>query len=103
MLNHFLHIEIVYYTYYNKHCNFDRIQIPCVVDSSDLLVGAPYEGQGAVYLYLGSPDGLSTQFSQRISPEDLPLHYTRPLKAFGISISRGVDVDNNLYPGTIIT
>ena len=31
---------------------------------SDFAVGAPYEGQGAVYIYHGSKDGVKTPFSQ---------------------------------------
>lgn len=31
---------------------------------SDLAVGAPYEGDGAIYIYLGSKDGIVEQYSQ---------------------------------------
>lgn len=32
----------------------------------DLAIGAPYEGNGVVYIYLGSPNGLITKPSQVI-------------------------------------
>lgn len=30
----------------------------------DIAIGAPYEGRGTVYIYLGSPDGIITTPSQ---------------------------------------
>ena len=30
----------------------------------DIAVGAPYEGKGAVYIYLGTKDGLKMQHDQ---------------------------------------
>ena len=67
------------------------------------MVGAPYEGQGAVYVYMGKVGGVSTQFSQKITPGDFPARsLSRSLEGFGISLSRGVDVDKNSYPGLFI-
>ncbi|KAJ6640899.1 Integrin alpha-PS3 [Pseudolycoriella hygida] len=63
---------------------------------NDLAVGAPYENDGAVYIFLGGPDGLSSKPSQIIyapSPSEgaiLP-------QTFGQSLSKGADVDGNLY------
>ncbi|XP_077287629.1 integrin alpha-PS3-like [Arctopsyche grandis] len=56
---------------------------------TDVAIGSPYEnyGNGAVYIYLGTANGLDPVYSQRISM----LH----LKGFGISISKGVDIDQN--------
>jgi hypothetical protein len=34
----------------------------------DLAVGAPYEGKGVVYIYLGSKHGIITEPSQVLSP-----------------------------------
>lgn len=64
-------------------------------------MGAPYEdgGAGAVYIYRGSADGLVTTVSQRLSARNVGLN----LKGFGISLSRGADVDKNGYTGTQIT
>ncbi|XP_063884882.1 integrin alpha-4-like [Scylla paramamosain] len=61
----------------------------------DVAVGAPYEagGAGAVYIYRGYAGGLLTTYSQKVSAKDIDLN----LRGFGISISRGVDVDRNGY------
>uniref|UniRef100_A0A1L8E3W8 Putative vitronectin receptor alpha subunit n=1 Tax=Nyssomyia neivai TaxID=330878 RepID=A0A1L8E3W8_9DIPT len=57
---------------------------------NDLAVGAPYEDDGAVYIFLGSKDGLQPKPVQKLtSPGGNPL--------FGYSISRGVDIDGNGY------
>ena len=60
------------------------------------MVGAPWEGDGAVYIFLGSQSGLRYHWSQRLSPEDFA---PTVLKGFGLSVSRGVDIDNNQYSG----
>ncbi|XP_064088838.1 integrin alpha-PS3-like [Macrobrachium nipponense] len=67
----------------------------------DVAVGAPWEddGRGAVYIYLGSISGLRKEFSQRLTPEDFPSH---PLRGFGMSMSRGIDTDDNGYPDLAI-
>ncbi|XP_076048769.1 integrin alpha-PS5-like isoform X2 [Oratosquilla oratoria] len=72
----------------------------------DLLVGAPFEneGEGAVYAYYGSSKGLRPTFSQRLVPSRMSsssstrvLGATSSLRGFGMSISRGADVDRNGY------
>lgn len=68
---------------------------------ADLLVGAPYEGAGVVYLYRGSAEGLIREFSQRIAAEDLPVS-AQPLRTFGYSLSGRVDADNNAYPDVAV-
>nr|XP_023029368.1 integrin alpha-PS1 isoform X1 [Leptinotarsa decemlineata] len=58
---------------------------------NDVAIGAPYDNErGAVYIYLGSQNGLNEEPSQviRIST----------LKTFGYSLSGGMDMDNNGYP-----
>ncbi|XP_064088837.1 integrin alpha-PS4-like [Macrobrachium nipponense] len=67
----------------------------------DVAVGAPWEddGRGAVYIYLGSIFGLRKEFSQRLTPDDFPSY---PLRGLGMSISRGIDIDNNGYPDLAI-
>ncbi|XP_068247272.1 integrin alpha-PS3-like [Palaemon carinicauda] len=67
----------------------------------DVAVGAPWEddGKGAVYIYLGSIYGLRNKFSQRLTPYDFPSH---SLRGFGMSLSRGIDIDNNGYPDLAI-
>lgn len=64
----------------------------------DLIVGAPYEGDGAIYIFHGSASGINVKPSQRISANDL----SDPFKAFGISIGTGMDVDNNGYPDVLV-
>ncbi|XP_018318940.1 integrin alpha-PS1-like, partial [Agrilus planipennis] len=59
---------------------------------TDIAIGAPYEGNGAIYIYLGSKDGLIPQHSQKIHPE------WTGVKTLGYSLSGGVDIDNNGYP-----
>ncbi|XP_042855750.1 integrin alpha-7-like isoform X1 [Penaeus japonicus] len=65
----------------------------------DIAVGAPWEDdQGAVYIYLGSLQGLRPKFSQHLTPQ----HFSVPLSGFGMSISRGIDIDVNGYPDLAI-
>jgi hypothetical protein len=68
---------------------------------NDIAVSAPFEGNGAVYIFLGGPDGLSSKPSQKISaPSELPITYEgyeEQTAMFGHGISRGVDIDGNGY------
>ncbi|XP_069937429.1 integrin alpha-9-like [Cherax quadricarinatus] len=64
----------------------------------DVVVGAPWEGDGAVYVYMGSAGGLRQKYSQRITPETFP----DQLSGFGMALSRGIDIDNNDYPDLAI-
>ncbi|CAK7308136.1 Integrin alpha-4 [Vulpes lagopus] len=61
----------------------------------DVAVGAPQEDdlRGAVYIYNGRADGISTAFSQRIEG----LQISKSLSMFGQSISGQIDADNNGY------
>ena len=81
----------------------------------DFAVGAPYEGAGVVYLFLGGVDGVSGRkhgekwlkakevASQLIRAEDFlaPGHIPLPsnFATFGSSLSGGMDLDDNDYPG----
>lgn len=62
----------------------------------DLAVGAPFENQGAVYIFSGGPDGLRLS-SQKIV--NAAATSTDEPSMFGMSISRGVDIDGNGYSG----
>ncbi|XP_047487333.1 integrin alpha-PS1-like isoform X2 [Penaeus chinensis] len=67
---------------------------------TDVAIGAPYEGRGAVYVYLGTKDGLmkedgQVKVAQVIRAEDMP---GVPYNAFGYSLSGGMDLDGNGYP-----
>lgn len=60
---------------------------------SDVAIGSPYEdyGSGAVYIYLGTKNGLNPYYTQRI--------IVAGMQGFGISISKGVDIDKNTCNG----
>lgn len=66
---------------------------------NDIAITAPFEGNGAVYIHLGGPNGVSLKSSQRIeAPSELPSPYGDVKSSmFGHGISRGVDIDNNGY------
>uniref|UniRef100_A0A8C4YHM2 Integrin subunit alpha 4 n=1 Tax=Gopherus evgoodei TaxID=1825980 RepID=A0A8C4YHM2_9SAUR len=63
----------------------------------DVAIGAPQENnlEGAIYIYNGRKDGISSSFSQRIQGHRI----SNTLSMFGQSISSGIDADNNGYPG----
>jgi hypothetical protein len=63
----------------------------------DIAVGAPYEddSRGAVYIYHGRKTGINTKFAQRITAREINLL----IRGFGISISKGTDIDGNFYTG----
>jgi len=81
----------------------------------DFAVGAPYEGAGVVYLFLGGFEGVSglKQGQGWLKAEDVasqliragdflaPGHIPVPsnLATFGSSLSGGMDLDDNDYPG----
>lgn len=70
--------------------------------SEDIAIGAPYEDDGVVYIYLGSKDGLSAQPSQVIKASDLGLKPNRKINTFGSFLSGGLDIDDNGYPDLVI-
>jgi hypothetical protein len=63
------------------------------------VISAPFEADnGAVYVYLGGPEGLSLKPSQKIkAPSEVPNKFGDKSGMFGHGLSRGVDVDNNKY------
>ena len=81
----------------------------------DFAVGSPYEGAGVVYLFLGGVHGVSRLkygtpwlkaeqvSSQTIRASDFlaPGHIPVPadFASFGASLSGGMDLDDNDYPG----
>ncbi|XP_017061823.1 integrin alpha-PS3-like [Drosophila ficusphila] len=68
---------------------------------NDVAVGAPFAGNGSVFIYLGSKQGLRKQPSQRLdSPSQMNSQYGEPM--FGHGLSRGVDVDGNGYNDFVI-
>lgn len=67
----------------------------------DIAIGAPYEGNGVVYVYLGSKNGLNEKPSQTIKASDLGFGL-QSIKTFGSSLSGGIDLDNNSYPDLLV-
>lgn len=61
---------------------------------NDIAVGAPYanEGSGIVLIFSGSSNGIHNETIAILKPEP-------SIKGFGISISRGVDIDDNKLNG----
>ncbi|VVC46162.1 Hypothetical protein CINCED_3A016546 [Cinara cedri] len=67
----------------------------------DIAIGAPYEGNGVIYVFLGSIHGINIKPSQIIKAEDLMVHNLK-IHTFGYSLSgNGVDLDQNGYPDLI--
>lgn len=71
---------------------------------TDLAIGAPYDEKGAVYIYLGSAEGLIIEPSQVIRTDDLAkeVRNRRDLRTFGYSLSGGMDLDDNGYPDLLV-
>ncbi|XP_050072975.1 integrin alpha-PS3-like [Anopheles maculipalpis] len=64
----------------------------------DIAIGAPFEEDGTVYIFLGSANGVQSRPSQRLVPSlsQLQKPSYQP-HMFGHSLSRGVDIDGNGY------
>ncbi|GLV40341.1 scab [Carabus blaptoides fortunei] len=62
---------------------------------ADVVIGAPYYNnrQGAIFIYMGSKSGITEEYSQMILASEVD----ESLRGFGISFSRGVDIDHNYY------
>ncbi|XP_049548071.1 integrin alpha-PS3-like [Anopheles darlingi] len=68
---------------------------------NDIAIGAPFEGDGVVYIFLGSADGLQSKASQRLTAPANELRWPgKPL--FGHAISDGTDIDGNGFPDLAI-
>ncbi|XP_023240622.1 integrin alpha-9-like [Centruroides sculpturatus] len=70
----------------------------------DVVIGAPYEEErGAVYIYHGNNMGINSEFSQRITAKEVNAAIkSSHLSGFGISISKGKDIDDNKYPDILV-
>ncbi|XP_038642519.1 integrin alpha-7 isoform X2 [Scyliorhinus canicula] len=62
----------------------------------DIAVGAPYDGEGKVYIYHGNNFGLNVIPAQIIDGE------TVGVTKFGYSIAGGLDIDDNFYPDMVV-
>ncbi|XP_037824553.1 integrin alpha-PS3-like isoform X1 [Lucilia sericata] len=62
---------------------------------NDIAVGAPFAGDGSVFVYLGSERGLRDQHSQRLdSPKEF-IQSSYGAHMFGHGLSKGSDIDGN--------
>ncbi|XP_065080456.1 integrin alpha-PS5-like [Ochlerotatus camptorhynchus] len=65
---------------------------------SDIAVGAPFEGNGAIYIFHGGPTGIEVKPSQILRyPSQFP-----GLSMFGAAIAKAVDVDENGFNDIVI-
>ncbi|KAM5254315.1 integrin alpha-7 isoform 2-T2 [Hipposideros larvatus] len=62
----------------------------------DIAVGAPFDGDGKVFIYHGSSLGVVIKPSQVLEGEAVSI------KSFGYSLSGGLDVDGNHYPDLLV-
>uniref|UniRef100_A0A8C4SSR8 Integrin subunit alpha 7 n=1 Tax=Erpetoichthys calabaricus TaxID=27687 RepID=A0A8C4SSR8_ERPCA len=65
---------------------------------TDIAVGAPFDGDGKVYIYLGGASGINTKPTQVLLEHKLFFNF----KHFGYSISGGLDIDGNAYPDLVV-
>ncbi|KAF3827007.1 hypothetical protein GH733_002493 [Mirounga leonina] len=65
----------------------------------DVAIGAPKEDDfsGTVYIYHGDAGGIVPQYSMKLSGRKI----SPVLRMFGQSISGGIDMDGNGYPGKL--
>ncbi|KAL5006756.1 hypothetical protein ScPMuIL_015562 [Solemya velum] len=69
----------------------------------DIAVGAPYEGDGAVYIFHGGPDGLKTKYAQRIEAGEMAQHVpSGSVSSFDYSLAGGMDLDENGYADVVV-
>uniref|UniRef100_A0A3B5BAJ1 Integrin subunit alpha 7 n=1 Tax=Stegastes partitus TaxID=144197 RepID=A0A3B5BAJ1_9TELE len=62
----------------------------------DIAVGAPFDGDGKVFIYRGSDAGIETKPAQVLDGRDFDV------RRFGYSISGGLDIDSNHYPDVAV-
>lgn len=69
------------------------------VDWIDVVIGAPYEkdGAGAVYIYHGNKAGIGAQYAQRITSQEMGYN----LRGFGCALDSDKDIDENGYTGNV--
>ncbi|KAJ7390000.1 integrin [Desmophyllum pertusum] len=60
----------------------------------DVAIGAPFEGDGVVYVYHGSENGINPSYKQKLKGSSVD----SGLRLFGSAIAGGVDMDGNGYP-----
>ncbi|XP_041095188.1 integrin alpha-7-like [Polyodon spathula] len=63
---------------------------------TDIAIGAPFDGDGKVYIYHGSASGINIKPAQVLDGEGVGV------KRFGYSLSGGMDIDGNSYPDLVV-
>lgn len=66
---------------------------------TDIAIGAPHEDNGAVYIYLGGPNGIISKPSQRLAAPYNANVAPFTSHMFGHGLSKGSDIDQNNYLG----
>jgi len=61
---------------------------------TDIAIGAPFEDNGAVYVYHGSKEGINPAYKQKL----LGSSVDSGLRLFGSAVAGGLDMDSNGYP-----
>lgn len=69
---------------------------------SDIAIAAPFEDNGAVYIFNGGLNGLSSKPTQILAAPHNDLVEPFTVHMFGHGLSKGVDIDNNKYLGIYI-
>jgi hypothetical protein len=65
----------------------------------DVVISAPYQDGGVIYIYHGSIGGITEQPLQVITAKDFSVF---GLLGFGTSLSAGMDLDKNGYPDILV-
>jgi len=70
---------------------------------NDVVIGAPYhKPSGKVFVYRGGPDGVLKLAQEFDGTNFKPNQGFGKVKAFGLSLSADVDIDNNKYPDLLV-
>ena len=99
--------NMVSFNYTGKSRSLFGHSIACIGDIdkdgvNDFAVGAPYESDGAVYIFRGNSDIGKIKMSQKLNAKDINHDLNEDLKGFGYSLSGGQDMDSNKYPDLAI-
>lgn len=70
--------------------------LKCVID---IAIGAPYEDNGAVYIHLGGPNGITNKASQKLIAPHIENFAPFTPHMFGYALSKGFDIDRNNFLG----
>ena len=66
---------------------------------ADVVIGAPYDGRGKIFVYMGRKKKMTQVPDQVIAAEDLPF---KNIKTFGYSLGGGIDMDMNNFTDIVV-